>query len=309
MMKTLAVVSGKGGTGKTSIVASFAAIENSAVFADCDVDASNLHLMLHPEIKKKNPFSGAKVASIDPESCFSCGICQAVCRFDAIHEMTEGMSVSFAIDPVACEGCGVCEWNCPEKAIQMVDEPSGEWYISDTDYGPLVHARLGIGAENSGRLVTIVRNFARGIGEARDKEFMIIDGSPGVGCPVIASLTGVDFALVTTEPTLSGEHDMKRIAELTAHFDIPTRICINKWDLNPDISDRIEKWGEETGHTVIGKIRFDKSISESIRRGIPAVEAGSPEVSEEIRTLWTRVKEELSKKDTTTSKEVNHAGI
>jgi MinD superfamily P-loop ATPase len=293
-MKTITVVSGKGGTGKTSIVASFAALANPTALADCDVDAADLHLILNPDITKRNPFSGAKVANIDQDTCMNCSLCLDICRFDAISLIqNSSYDESFVADPVACEGCGVCKWFCPVDAIEMVDEPSGEWYISKTKYGPMVHAKLGIAAENSGRLVTIVRNFAKGIGEANELDYLIIDGSPGIGCPVIASITGTDFALIVTEPTLSGEHDMERIAALTAHFNIPTRVCINKWDLNPEISAKIEAWGEETGNKVIGKVRFDNTVTKAMLAEKPVVEYSSNGISEDINLLWDEVKTAL----------------
>ncbi|MDP8208166.1 MAG: ATP-binding protein [Candidatus Electryonea clarkiae] len=289
-MKTITIVSGKGGTGKTSIISSFAALASPTALADCDVDAADLHLMLHPDIKKINPFSGAKVAEIDMEKCSSCDLCHDLCRFEAI----DIVNMSYKVDHIACEGCGVCAWFCPEQAIELVDEPSGEWYISETAYGPMVHAKLGIAAENSGRLVTIVRNFAKGIGETRDIEYMLVDGSPGIGCPVIASITGVDFALIVTEPTLSGQHDMERIAELTAHFDIPTRICINKWDINKEVTKNIEEWGERTGNKIIGKVRFDNIVTEAMVQGIPVVEYSKNGISGDIESLWSRLKKELN---------------
>ncbi|MDP8206554.1 MAG: ATP-binding protein [Candidatus Electryonea clarkiae] len=288
-MKTITIVSGKGGTGKTSIVSSFASLASPTALADCDVDAADLHLVLHPQIKKSNPFSGAKVAEIDMDKCLSCDLCRNLCRFDAI----DIVNMSYKVDHIACEGCGVCVWFCPEQAIEMVDEPSGEWYISETSYGPMVHAKLGIAAENSGRLVTIVRNFARGIAETRDMEYMFVDGSPGIGCPVIASITGVDFALIVTEPTLSGQHDMERISELTAHFNIPTRVCINKWDINVEITKKIEEWGERTGNKIIGKVRFDNIVTESMVQGLPVVEYSKNGVSEDIELLWSNLQEEL----------------
>ncbi|MFH0884030.1 MAG: ATP-binding protein [bacterium] len=295
-MKTISVVSGKGGTGKTSIVASFAALAKPVVLADCDVDAADLHLVVTPTTSKRNSFSGAKVAQINPELCTDCGLCQELCRFDAIQPLRHGSpsgSPSLSIDPIACEGCGVCEWFCPEKAISLVEERSGEWYISETKYGPMVHARLGIAAENSGRLVTVVRNFASGIARAKGIPYMIIDGPPGIGCPVIASVTGVDYALIVTEPTMSGQHDLGRIASLTAHFKIPTRVCINKWDLNPAMTEKIENWGENTGNPVIAKIRFDHTVTTAQVKHIPVVDFSSNGITEDIRKLWEKVKEEV----------------
>lgn len=294
-MKTISVVSGKGGTGKTSIVASLAALAEPVVLADCDVDAADLHLVLNPTIGKKNSFTGAKLAEIDPEACTNCGLCQQLCRFDAIHLSTQGSQEgeTYQIDPIACEGCGVCEWFCPEEAISLIEERSGEWYVSQTEFGPMVHARLGIGADNSGRLVTVVRNFANGIAQTKGFHYLIIDGPPGIGCPVIAAVTGVDYALVITEPTMSGQHDLERITSLTAHFGIPTRVCINKWDLNPTMTEKIEQWGESTGNPVIAKIRFDPSVTNAQVNHCPVVNYCDNGISEDIRLLWKNVLNEI----------------
>lgn len=295
-MKTITVVSGKGGTGKTSIVSSLASLAKPVALADCDVDAADLHLVVSPIIKKSNSFSGARIAELNPELCMDCGICQELCRFDAIQTVRNGGRPGFPsirIDPVACEGCGVCEWFCPTKAISLIEERSGEWYVSETKYGPMVHARLGIAAENSGRLVTVVRNFAAGIAEARNIPLLLIDGPPGIGCPVIASVTGVDHVLVVTEPTKSGLHDLERITSLTKHFSIPTRVCINKWDIHPGMTEEIERWGAMTGNPIIGKIRFDHVITEAQVRRKPVVEITNSGVSQDIKLLWDKIQEQI----------------
>lgn len=295
-MKTITIVSGKGGTGKTSIVSSLAALISPVMIADCDVDAPDLHLVLHPEIKKRNPFAGSKTAFIDPERCIQCGECEALCRFDAISQQPAPgtADLQFTVDPIACEGCSVCQWFCPTKAIDMVDRQNGEWYVSETEYGPMLHAQLGIAAENSGRLVTLVRNFAKGVAESRNLEYTIVDGPPGIGCSAIASLTGVDFALMVTEPTASGFHDLERLAELIDHFEISSGICINKWDINPEVSKAIERWGIEKGYPVLGKIRFDPAIVQAQVAGLPVVRFSKNGVVSEIEQLWYSIRTLLS---------------
>ncbi len=292
-MKTITVVSGKGGTGKTSVVSSLAALAKPVVLADCDVDAADLHLVLKPEVKRENTFYGAKIAHIDPDACIDCDLCEGLCRYGAIGygaEQGHGIASVLRVDPFACEGCGVCAWFCPTQAIKMEEENAGHWFVSETEYGPMVHAKLGIAAENSGKLVTIVRNFAQGIARAREYAMLLIDGPPGIGCPVIAALTQADYALIVTEPTLSGQHDMERIAALAKHFSIPTGICINKWDLNPEISDSITKWGQETGNPVIGRIRFDERTTYAQVAGVPLVDFTTEGAAEDIRQLWDAVR-------------------
>jgi MinD superfamily P-loop ATPase len=282
-MKQIVVISGKGGTGKTVITACFAALSRNAVLADVDVDASNLHLLLHPEIQERYVFKSGQKAQIDAEKCTGCGLCLPVCRFDALAEDDMGR---VSVDPLSCEGCGVCFHVCPVQAVGLEIPTSGEWYVSRTKYGPFVHARLGIAEENSGKLVTEVRKKAREIAEKEGRDLLIMDGSPGIGCPVIASLTGTDLALVVTEPTPSGLHDMERIVELARHFKIPTACCINKFDLNHDNSDGIERWCKAQSIPVVGKIAFDPAVTESVVRGIPYVEYASNSSADEIRKMW-----------------------
>ena len=233
-MKEVVILSGKGGTGKTSIVGSFAALAQNKVLADCDVDAADLHLLLSPSIKQENEFWSGQVAFIDEEKCTQCGLCQDVCRFDAIDD--------FKIDPISCEGCGFCSHICPVEAITMKESLSGRWFISDTKYGPLVHARLGIAQENSGKLVALVRQHAKQIAERDGLDYIISDGPPGIGCPVISSLSGANLALLVTEPTLSGIHDLERVLGVCRHFDIPALVCVNKYDLNTDNTRQIEDY-------------------------------------------------------------------
>ena len=259
-MKELVVISGKGGTGKTSVVACLAALADNTVLADCDVDAADLHLVLAPDIKHREEFSGGRMARIEPDLCTSCGTCLDVCRFDAVMAPeTEGEP--YAIDPVLCEGCGVCHYFCEFGAIPFEEQVNGEWYISDTRHGPMVHARLGVAEENSGKLVSTVRREARRIAEEQGRDLIIVDGSPGIGCPVIASITGADMALSVTEPTLSGEHDLERVAALAKHFDIPAAVCVNKADINPEMTERIRARCNDNGLTFAGTIEYDTSFT------------------------------------------------
>ncbi|MDF0591880.1 ATP-binding protein [Candidatus Methanocrinis natronophilus] len=264
-MKQITVVSGKGGTGKTSILASLAAISRGrAVIADCDVDAPDLHLILKPQVREKREFSGMKMAVIDPSRCNSCGSCEEHCRF--------GAAMSQKIDPLLCEGCGVCSLVCPADAVSMEERLSGYAFISDTRFGPLVHAQLFPGEEASGKLVTMVREISREVADYHDLELILIDGSPGIGCPVIASLTGSDLALVVTEPTISGAHDLDRILGLVSHFGIEPLVCINKFDLNPELALSIEERSMDWGAKIVGRIPFDPLVVEAMVAGMAVVE-------------------------------------
>jgi len=295
-MKELVVISGKGGTGKTSIVASFAALAESKVLADCDVDAADLHLVLEPEIEYTEDFSGGKRASIISQKCEHCGKCYDVCRFDAVKrsaDLDEVASVDYQIDPISCEGCGVCVRVCPKDAIAFEPAINGQWYRSRTRHGPLVHAKLGIAEENSGKLVTLVRNQAKEIAEQGNLNLIIIDGSPGIGCPVIASITGADLVLVVTEPTQSGKHDLERVTALTGHFGIPTLVCINKWDLNPEVTSEIEALPRKRSARIAGKVRYDNAITEAQIRKLSVVEYAKNGVVEDIKALWGEVSRAL----------------
>jgi len=264
-MKQVLVISGKGGTGKTVISGCLAVYLRSKVIVDADVDAANLHLLLHPEIKETYDFVGGKIAKIDRERCNECGVCREICKFSAISE-------DLVIDPLSCEGCTICTYFCPESAIILEDRISGKYFISDTKYGPFVHARLGIAQENSGKLVAKLREIAKEIAKREKKEFIIIDGPPGVGCPVMASMTGVDLVIAVTEPTLSGIHDLERILELANHFKISVKVIINKFDLNTEMSSKMEFILKERGTKVIGKIPFSEEIINSVKIGLPFLE-------------------------------------
>ncbi|MGB5619991.1 MAG: ATP-binding protein, partial [Desulfobacterales bacterium] len=234
-MHELIVISGKGGTGKTSLVAAFASLAENKVLCDADVDAADLHLVMAPDIRQREPFTSGHTAVIENKRCTECGLCRELCRWDAIAE-------DFAVDAVACEGCGVCVHFCPEKAIDFPENSCGEWFVSETRFGPMVHARLGIAEENSGKLVALVRQEARKLAEARGVNLILTDGPPGVGCPVIASMGGASGVLIVAEPSVSGVHDMERVVQLAAHFNVPAMVCVNKFDINTEKSRQIEEF-------------------------------------------------------------------
>ena len=288
-MKELVIISGKGGTGKTSVTASFAVLADRPVIADCDVDAADLHLVLSPRINERHEFRSGHEAVIRQDDCIGCGTCLADCRFDAVRMNGKAAgNATFVIDPVACEGCGVCVRFCPEKAIDFPERLCGEWMISETRCGPMVHARLGVAAENSGKLVSTVRREARRIAEEENRSLVIVDGPPGIGCPVIASVTGATLVLAVTEPTVSGEHDLERVLSLTRHFSIPTAVCVNKWDLNPEMTERIEDKARRVGARVVGRIRYDRAVTLAQMQERAVVETEAPCV-EDIRHIWNQL--------------------
>ncbi len=293
-MKQLVIISGKGGTGKTILSASLAVLARNKVLVDCDVDAANLFLLLQPEIQETHPFTGGEKAVIDVEKCTRCGECIDTCRFDAIAEK-EDQEIS--VDPISCEGCGVCFYICPVDAMRMEKARSGEWYVSRTKYGPFVHARLGIGEENSGKLVAEVRKRAKEIAEQNHMDLIIIDGPPGIGCPVISSLSGTDLALVVTEPSLTGIHDMKRVVQMARHFQIQTACCINKYDINLKNSVEIEDWCKKKSIPLLGKIPFDENVAKSMVHGIPLTDFTNNSAAKEIRLLWPDLQKMLFNKE------------
>ena len=280
-MKQVTILSGKGGTGKTTITASFAALSDNAVFADCDVDASNLHLLLNPKIKETIEFRGLNVAYIDQEKCIECGKCVELCRFNAIED--------FIVDPIHCEGCKVCVVNCPVEAIEYNPRVSGYAYISETKYGPMSHARLTPGMENSGKLVTLVRQNASRLAEDQGKNLVLVDGSPGIGCPVIASIANVDASVVVVEPTLSGIHDLKRALELLEHFEITPFVIVNKYDINKENTSGLEDYCGENDIELLGLIPFDPMVTKSMVQRTPIVEFNpdSPAAKAIVET-WKR---------------------
>ncbi|MGC9454064.1 MAG: ATP-binding protein [Phycisphaerae bacterium] len=295
--KELVVISGKGGTGKTSIVASFAALAGNLVLADCDVDAADLHLLLEPKVVRRENFSGGKRARIMPGHCTACGKCEEVCRFDAIYFDGPGngkVDRTFRVDPIACEGCGVCSWFCDYDAIEFAPVINGQWFVSETRHGPMVHAKLGIAEENSGKLVSTVRKEAGVVARERNVDLILIDGSPGIGCPVIASITGADAVLIVTEPTLSGLHDLGRVAEVAGHFGVKTMVCINKWDLNPEVAAEIERQAEERGLTTVGRVRYDRAVTEAQLRRQAVVEYQRDGCAADVREVWSGVSKMLA---------------
>ena len=288
--KELVVLSGKGGTGKTSLVASFAALANKTVISDCDVDAADLHLILKPKIKERGDYSGSVVAEIDQDKCTACGKCKQECRFLAIIEENCTNKSYFSIDQLACEGCGVCYLVCEDKAVKIEDALNGEWFISETRHGPMSHAKLGIAEENSGRLVTLVRDKQNQLAqEARISE-AVIDGSPGTGCPVIASLTGSDYALIVTEPSVSGIHDLDRILKVTGHFGINSGVVVNKYDINIEMTDRIKLLTQDNNAEFIGMIPYDRKVTDAQMEGLSVVEYTQSSITEVIENIWNQVK-------------------
>ena len=286
-MKELVVLSGKGGTGKTSIVASFAALAQSKVLVDCDVDAADLNLVLQPTLREEHEFWSGQVAVIDNDKCTECGLCQELCRFQAISE--------YKVSAIPCEGCGFCSHICPVEAITMQETMAGHWFISDTMYGTLVHARLGIAQENSGKLVAAVREQARYVAKEQGVDCIISDGPPGIGCPVISSLSGANLALLVTEPTLSGIHDLERVLGVCNHFSVPAMVCINKFDINEDNTRQIESYCHNQGVEVVTRIPFDNAVTEAMVNGVPVVEYSRNGVSNQIESLWAAVSKALDK--------------
>ena len=287
-MKELLVISGKGGTGKTSITVSLAALAENAIFADCDVDAADMALILKPQEQEAEDFYSGSLASIDASRCMGCGKCYRLCRFDAIR----GEEGEFSVDPLACEGCGVCYDHCPVKAIAFEPRLCGELYVSSTSYGPLVHARLGAGGENSGKLVSEVKQRAKALGEEQGCSLMITDGPPGIGCSVIASLTGADAVLIVTEPTVSGMHDLERVYELCKHFRIPTYLCVNKADLNTENTQKIRAFGEKKRVQWLGEIPYDASVTKAMIQTMPVVCMEGSSAGKAILTIWEMLKNE-----------------
>ncbi len=286
-MKQIAVLSGKGGTGKTSITASFAVLAKKAVVADCDVDAPDLHMLLHPEIIKEQEFVGSQLAVIDKTKCVKCGLCRESCHFGAVKS-------NFEVVPIACEGCGVCKVVCPVDAITLVPRVSGKAYTSKTKYGFMSHALLYPGESNSGKLVTLVRQNARILAGKENCDLIIIDGSPGIGCPVIASVTGVDAALVITEPTLSGIHDLERVIKLLDHFHVTPFVCINMYDVNVSNTNKILDFCKENGADVVGVIPFNPEVTQAMVNGKTIVEySPTGAVTEEIVKMWNKLSKNI----------------
>jgi MinD superfamily P-loop ATPase len=287
-LKQITILSGKGGTGKTTITAAFAVLTREVVVADCDVDAPDLHMLLHPEILETREFRGSKMAVIDESKCIKCGICREKCRFDAITQ-------DLTVDPFSCEGCGVCAIACPVNAVTLTERISGYAYISKIKYGFMAHALLNPGESNSGKLVTVVRQNAKLLAEREKASLVIIDGPPGIGCPVIASVTGVDAGLVVTEPTMSGIHDLERAIQLLRHFNVRPFVCVNIYDINEDNTNKISRFCKENSVEVVGKIPFNPVVTEAMVNGKSVMEY-SPgcDVAKDIAAMWDRLCRELS---------------
>ncbi|MFX1560112.1 MAG: ATP-binding protein [Promethearchaeota archaeon] len=286
MVLEVAVISGKGGTGKTTVCAALGVIADEVVMADCDVDAPDLHILLSPTLKSKAEFVGSKVAVIDEDLCTHCELCEEACRFGAVSNAK--------VDPIACEGCGVCEYVCPENTIHMTDRQSGYLYFSETRIGPMAHAKLLPGEGNSGKLVTEVRKLATKIAKDKDISIVLIDGSPGIGCPVIATVTGIRLGIIVTEPTMSGIHDMHRVLELLSRFRVKPAVIINKFDLNLENTKSIEKYCAENNVEVLGKIKFDSIMTKSMVAAQTLPEfASDHEISQLLRKIWNRIIENL----------------
>ncbi len=283
-MKQLVVISGKGGTGKTTVVGALAALAERPVLADCDVDAADLHLLLAPEVEEAGEFTGPLEPVIDIEACTGCGACVEHCVFDALA-LRDAVA---ALDAVACEGCALCSRVCPVDAIAMRPVVAGHWFVSRTRFGPLAHAKLGVAQENSGKLVTLVRNKAAELAEQADAPWLLVDGSPGIGCPVIASLAGADAVLIVTEPTLSGKSDLLRVAGLADHFGIAALVCVNKWDINEALTADIEHECQRRGYRLVGRIPYDAAVPRSIVAGVPLIEYDSGPAAMAVRDVWER---------------------
>ncbi|MDD2556370.1 MAG: ATP-binding protein [Syntrophaceticus sp.] len=282
-MRQLVITSGKGGTGKTTVTAGFVVLAGEKVVADADVEAPNQHLLLNPQIVEKREYKGAKMAVKDAEKCEQCGKCEEYCRFNAIRDME--------VEPTGCEGCGVCVFVCPTGALRLEEVTTGATMISKTDYGSFSHALLEIGAEGSGKLITEVRRNAEKI--MQDEPLLLIDGPPGIGCPVIASLTGADLALIVSEPSVSGRHDLERIHQVTQHFNVKALVCINKWDLSPEMSKNIEKYCEDEGINLVGKIPFDPQVMDVYKQDLPVEHLLQTKAGEAIEEIWENVREHI----------------
>jgi MinD superfamily P-loop ATPase len=287
-MFRLAVISGKGGTGKTMITAALAhLLPGTLVLADCDVDAANLELLLNPKMIRSEPFIGMKSAIIDPAICIGCGECESQCRFNAISP--EGNT--YQVSPLHCEGCAVCNYVCPVKAVSMEPRQTGEVIYSQTDRGHLVHARLVPGAGNSGLLVHAVKKMA--LEQDRDRDLFLIDGPPGTGCPLISTISGVDAVLIVTEPSVSGLHDLKRVVAVCRQFRPRILVAINRFDLDESLTESIRQWCAEENIPLVGEIPFDTAVIDSVRRGIPVTRAGNSPAAQAIQILKTNLEQEL----------------
>lgn len=291
-MKEVVIISGKGGTGKTSLSASFSYLEGEkAVVCDCDVDAANMHLLLDASFENREDFFSGEVALIDQDTCTNCGKCAEVCRFDAINVINN----QHVVDAISCEGCHYCSRVCPTEAIEMKTQKAGDVYISKIkNEAIMVHAKLGFGAENSGKLVARVKTLAKEVAKEKNKEFIITDGSPGIGCPVIASLGGASLVVLVTESTVSGLHDLKRVLKLVKTFNLKAVCIINKYDLNPDMSKQIEEFLESEDIKVVGKLSYDETFTKALSQAKTIVEFDkNTDLAKNIKNSWNNIKENL----------------
>ncbi|MGD9044206.1 MAG: P-loop NTPase [Desulfobacterales bacterium] len=287
-MKELIVISGKGGTGKTSLIAAFASLAQNKVLCDADVDAADLHLIMNPHVLNRADFISGHTADINKDKCSECGLCLDLCKFSAISD-------GFEVNPVDCEGCGVCVYFCPEKAIGFPDNTCGQWFNSDTRFGPMVHARLGIAEENSGKLVTLVRQESRRLADEKNLDLILTDGPPGVGCPVIASIGGASAVLIVAEPTLSGIHDMERVVQLANHFKVPAMVCVNKFDLNSDLTRDIENFAKDEGLSSLGRIPFDPVFTKAMVQGQTIFEYNNDSrAGHAVKEIWHTLSKKLN---------------
>ncbi len=286
-MKELIVISGKGGTGKTSLIAAFASLAEKKVLCDADVDAADLHLIMDPQVLIYADFNSGYTADINKKKCTECGLCLELCQFGAISD-------DLKVNPIDCEGCGVCVYFCPEKAIDFPENTCGQWFISDTRFGPMVHARLGVAEENSGKLVTLVRQESKRLADKKTLDLILTDGPPGIGCPVIASIGGSSAILIVAEPTISGIHDMERVVKLANHFKVPAMVCVNKFDLNSDLTRDIENFARDEGLSCLGRIPFDPTFTKAMVQGQTIFEYNSKSSGgQAVKEIWNNLSRRL----------------
>ena len=299
-MFELVVASGKGGTGKTSLTGALAEVVGPAVLVDCDVDAADLHLVIPHEVQEEHDFSSSYRAVINSNGCNACGVCMESCRFGAIMQTDDPdlqFGVRFSVNPPACEGCNLCVHLCPTQTIHLEKVISGQWYQSECVNGPFFHARLGIAQSNSGRLVSLLRQQAKEVACKNGLDTVIVDGPPGIGCPAIASLTGSSYLLIVTEPSLSAIHDMERLADLANHFEIPVGICLNKFDISNEISEKVERFAADRHLTLHARIPYDQSFTKAQLQGRSYVSCASAEGVGMIRKLWQSIRTDAENRE------------
>ena len=284
-MHEILIISGKGGTGKTSLTAAFAHLSRNTVLCDLDVDAPDLHLVLNPKSSTKNTFISGLEAKIEPDQCHKCGVCKEMCRFNAVNERND----IFTIDPLRCEGCGVCVHFCPYDAIAFTPKECGYWSISKTRFGKMIHAQLHPGEDNSGKLVALLRREAKQLAESQGAEFLLSDGPPGIGCPVISALSGIDLVIIVTEPTPSGRHDLYRVVKLCEYFKISSTVIINKCDLNPNIVKEIQSYCKEKGMLLLAKVPHTNDFVHAMVNGLTITEYSNSDVTRQLQISWERI--------------------